>query len=82
MQKLLVRGAQPLPLLDVDVIKKKRESRGFNKDDNIDIRWRLLSGKTADAESKLLLSKAVAIFHVSAHQSEVFCYHFVFVKLF
>ncbi|KAG1361365.1 putative increased DNA methylation 1 [Cocos nucifera] len=65
LHKLLLRGAQPLPLLDADVIKKKRESKGFDKDANIDIRWRLLSGKTADAESKLLLSKAVAIFHES-----------------
>ncbi|XP_073102558.1 uncharacterized protein [Elaeis guineensis] len=65
LHKLLLRGAQPLPVLDADVIKKKRESKGFDKDADIDIRWRLLSGKTADAESKLLLSKAVAIFHES-----------------
>ncbi|KAG1359631.1 putative increased DNA methylation 1 [Cocos nucifera] len=65
LQKLLICGAQPLPLLDVDVIRKKCDIKGFNMGANTDIRWQLLSGKTADAESRLLLSKAVAIFHES-----------------
>ncbi|XP_008779219.1 uncharacterized protein LOC103698933 isoform X1 [Phoenix dactylifera] len=65
LQKLLLRGAQPIPLIDADVIRKKHDNNGFNRDANTDIRWRLLSGKTADAESRLLLSKAVAIFHES-----------------
>ncbi|XP_010940549.1 uncharacterized protein [Elaeis guineensis] len=65
LQTLLLRGAQPLPLLDVDVIRKKCDIKGFNIGANTDIRWQLLSGKTADAESRLLLSKAVAIFHES-----------------
>lgn len=69
MQKLLFRGAQPLPQLDVDVIRKKRDNKGLNRGGNHDIQWQLLSGKTADAERRLLLSKAVAIFHVSVHQS-------------
>lgn len=65
MQEFLLRGTQPLPELNTDIIKKKLENKGVNVDADVDIRWRLLSGKTDTADSKLLLSRAVAIFHVS-----------------
>lgn len=61
----LHHGAELLPFTDTNIIKKKRDSRGLNKEVDADIRWRLLSGKTLEADSKLLLSRAVTIFHVS-----------------
>ncbi|XP_072967202.1 uncharacterized protein [Typha angustifolia] len=65
LQDLLLRSTEPLPDFDVDVIKKKRNEKCLNTDTSIDMRWRLLSGRNASADSKLLLSKAVAIFHES-----------------
>ncbi|CAD5188849.1 unnamed protein product [Musa acuminata subsp. malaccensis] len=65
LQEFLFRGTQPLPELNTDIIKKKLENKGVNGDADVDIRWRLLSGKTDTADSKLLLSRAVAIFHES-----------------
>ncbi|URE19145.1 PHD [Musa troglodytarum] len=65
LQEFLLRGTLPLPELNADIIKKKLENKGVNVDADVDIRWRLLSGKTDTADSKLLLSRAVAIFHES-----------------
>ena len=65
MQKLLVRGSQKLPDSLLNIIKKKHVEEGSNDDTDLDVRWTLLSGKTASPESRLLLSKAVAIFNVS-----------------
>ncbi|KAJ8461627.1 hypothetical protein OPV22_034553 [Ensete ventricosum] len=65
LQEFLLCGTQPLPELNTDIIKKKLENKGVNVDADVDIRWRLLSGKTDTADSKLLLSRAVAIFHES-----------------
>ncbi|XP_057984255.1 uncharacterized protein LOC131168662 [Malania oleifera] len=62
LQKLLVRGAEKLPDSLSDVIKKKHDEGGLDSV-NLDVRWRLLSGKMASPEIRLLLSKAVAIFH-------------------
>lgn len=65
MQEFLLRGAQKLPVSNADVIKEKLKNKDLNTDTITDVRWRLLSGKTDSADSKLLLSRAVAIFHVS-----------------
>lgn len=65
LQKLLVRGEEKLPDSLLNVIKKKHESKGLNTNTDYDVRWRLLSGKLASSETKVLLSEAVAIFHVS-----------------
>ena len=65
LQKLLIRGAEKLPDSLLDVIKKKYVEKGLDADINIDVRWRLLSGKFASPETRLLLSQAVGIFHVS-----------------
>lgn len=65
LQDLLNSGGEPVLAMDLDVIKKKREVKGFNDDDaDLDVRWRVLKDKSSD-DSKLVLSKAVAIFHVS-----------------
>ncbi|XP_042489983.1 uncharacterized protein LOC122069958 [Macadamia integrifolia] len=61
LQKLLVRGPEKLPDSLSNIIKKKHEENG-PEDGNLDIRWRLLSGKISCPETRLLLSKAVAIF--------------------
>lgn len=62
LQDLLNRGGEPVPTMDLAVIKKKREVKGFNEDADLDVRWRVLKDKSSD-DSKLVLSKAVAIFH-------------------
>ncbi|XP_020112429.1 uncharacterized protein LOC109726993 isoform X2 [Ananas comosus] len=65
LQDFLLQGAEALPSVDADVIKKKYDEKGLTKDADTDIRWRLLSGRDASADTKLLLSRAVAIFHES-----------------
>lgn len=74
LQKLLVRGDEKLPGFLLDVIKRKQEERGLNSIGDVDIRWRLLSGKVASPETRFYLSEAVAIFHVSSVQPA--CRHF------
>ncbi|XVF76337.1 hypothetical protein PTKIN_Ptkin13bG0258300 [Pterospermum kingtungense] len=63
LQKLLISGPEKLPDSFLDVIKKKYAEKGLDADINIDVRWRLLSGKFASPETRLLLSQAVGIFH-------------------
>lgn len=69
LQKLLTRGAEKLPDSHLDVIKKKQEGNGLETVSGLDVRWRLISGKIASQESRLLLAQAVAIFHVSSSLS-------------
>ncbi|KAK3131359.1 hypothetical protein QOZ80_6BG0505360 [Eleusine coracana subsp. coracana] len=64
LEDLLTRGAEPVSVVDMDLIKKKREERGLAEDGDLDIRWRVLKDKSS-IDSKLVLSKAVAIFHES-----------------
>ncbi|XVF19831.1 hypothetical protein REPUB_Repub11eG0144500 [Reevesia pubescens] len=64
LQKLIVRGEEKLPDSSVLVVKKKHEENSLESKANLDIRWRVLSGKvTSDDDTRVLLSKAVAIFH-------------------
>ncbi|KAK9279234.1 hypothetical protein L1049_012912 [Liquidambar formosana] len=63
LQKLVIHGEEELPESLLTVIKKKHEEKGLESSANLDIRWRLLSGKVASDETRMLLSKAVAIFH-------------------
>lgn len=65
LQKLLVTGAEKLPDSLLDIVKKKHEEKCLDTTNGFDVRWRLISGKIASPESRVLLSKAVAIFHVS-----------------
>ncbi|WOL17342.1 hypothetical protein Cni_G26133 [Canna indica] len=62
LQEFLQHGAQSLSFSDIENIKKKCD---INTEVSADIRWRLLSGRTLEADSKVLLSRAVAIFHES-----------------
>ncbi|WCJ34412.1 Acyl-CoA N-acyltransferase with RING/FYVE/PHD-type zinc finger domain [Euphorbia peplus] len=62
LQKLILHGAERLPDPLLSVLKKKNEGKGFENMNNIDVRWRLITGKLPSPETKLLLSQALAIF--------------------
>jgi hypothetical protein len=64
LKDLVSRGAEAVLAADADLIKKKREEKGLNEEGDLDVRWRVLRDKSSE-DSKLVLSKAVAIFHVS-----------------
>ncbi|KAM0848102.1 hypothetical protein ACQ4PT_054586 [Festuca glaucescens] len=64
LKDLVSRGAEAVPAADADLIKKKREEKGLNEEGDLDVRWRVLRDKSSE-DSKLVLSKAVAIFHES-----------------
>lgn len=63
LQNLLVQEAEKLPEFHLNAIKKKYAENGLETISDIDVRWRLLSGKAATPETRLLLSQTVAIFH-------------------
>ncbi|KAK9158709.1 hypothetical protein Scep_005283 [Stephania cephalantha] len=63
LQKCVVSGPEKLPDALSSVIKKKHEGNDGVDNADLDVRWCLISGKIASPESKVLLAKAVAIFH-------------------
>ncbi|KAM7531674.1 hypothetical protein LguiB_035084 [Lonicera macranthoides] len=63
LQNLLTRGAERLPNSQFDIIKKKLKDKGVESITDFDVSWRLMSGKIASPETRLLLSEAVALFH-------------------
>ncbi|KAE8692514.1 Acyl-CoA N-acyltransferase with RING/FYVE/PHD-type zinc finger domain isoform 2 [Hibiscus syriacus] len=63
LQRLLTCGAEKLPASLLNVVRKKYVEKGLDANINIDVRWRLLSGRFASPETRLLLSQAVGIFH-------------------
>ncbi|XP_057478440.1 uncharacterized protein LOC130765875 isoform X1 [Actinidia eriantha] len=63
LQNLLIRGEEMISDSLLDVIKKKHEDKVSDTPTDFDVRWRVLSGKIASPETRLLLSKSVAIFH-------------------
>ncbi|XP_057535170.1 increased DNA methylation 1 isoform X2 [Amaranthus tricolor] len=65
LENLLSRGVEKLPGSLVDVIQKKNIRTGPNSGTDVDVSWRLLSGKIASPGTRPLLSQAVAIFHES-----------------
>lgn len=64
LQNLLVRGVEKLPDSLLDIIMKKNMLIGSDSGTDLEVSWRLLSGKIASPETRPLLSQAVAIFHV------------------
>ncbi|KAF3784413.1 Increased DNA methylation 1 [Nymphaea thermarum] len=62
LQKLILRGAEKLPPSLSNIVRKKLEEKDTDANADLDISWQLLSGKNASPDSRLLLSKAVAIF--------------------
>lgn len=65
LQKLIGDGEQRLPEALSDVLRKKCEGQDLQQSPELDIRWRLLRGKKATEDSRVWLSGAVTIFHVS-----------------
>ncbi|KAL5743057.1 hypothetical protein ACOSP7_029789 [Xanthoceras sorbifolium] len=63
LQNLLVHEAEKLPDSHLDAIRKRYMEKGLETVGDVDVRWRLLSGKTATPEIRYLLSQAVEIFH-------------------
>ncbi|XP_031502114.1 uncharacterized protein LOC116265560 isoform X2 [Nymphaea colorata] len=62
LQKLILRGAEKLPPSLSNIVRKKLEEKDTVVNADLDISWQLLSGRNASPDSRLLLSKAVAIF--------------------
>lgn len=61
----MARGEENLPGSSLISVKKNHEEIHSENKTNLDIRWRVLSGKMASLDdARVLLSKAVAIFHV------------------
>uniref|UniRef100_A0A803MGH9 PHD-type domain-containing protein n=1 Tax=Chenopodium quinoa TaxID=63459 RepID=A0A803MGH9_CHEQI len=54
-----------LPKSLVDIIRKKNMHIGSDSGSDLEVSWRLLSGKIASPETRPLLSQAVAFFHES-----------------
>lgn len=65
LENLLVRGVEKLPEPLLDIIRKKNMQIGSDSGTDLEVSWRLLSGKIASPETRSLLSQAVAIFHES-----------------
>ncbi|XP_020552448.1 uncharacterized protein LOC105170882 [Sesamum indicum] len=63
LQKLIGDGEQRLPEALSDVLKMKCEGQDLQKNPELGIRWRLLRGKKATADTRAWLSGAVTIFH-------------------
>ncbi|KAM0949607.1 putative histone acetyltransferase chromatin regulator PHD family [Dioscorea sansibarensis] len=66
LQKLLHVGPLPIFLADLNSLLQKQKDKGLSGlSANPNIKWRLLRGKDSSAETKFLLSKALATFHES-----------------
>ncbi|XP_019100768.1 PREDICTED: uncharacterized protein LOC104788956 [Camelina sativa] len=63
LQKLLLGGAEKLSDSSLGIIRTKQGSTNVGSINNLDIRWRLISGRVTSPESRMLLSQALAIFH-------------------
>ncbi|XP_024987180.1 uncharacterized protein LOC112522291 [Cynara cardunculus var. scolymus] len=63
LENLVAGGERMLPDTMMGGIKKKQAEQGLEPSAELDIRWRLLCGKMASDATRVLLSKAVAIFH-------------------
>lgn len=63
---LVARGEEDLPNPLLNLIKKKYNNKGLEFGSDVHIKWRLLNWKVGESEeARQLLSKVVAIFHVS-----------------
>ncbi|KAH7690559.1 Histone acetyltransferase protein [Dioscorea alata] len=64
LQTLLHVGPLPIVLADLNSFLQKQKDKGLSGlSANPNIKWRLLRGKDSSAETRILLSKALAIFH-------------------
>ncbi|KAM3196987.1 hypothetical protein ACQJBY_072589 [Aegilops geniculata] len=65
LDKMISEGAQPLSESDLDIIRKKHESKGLIMDTDTEIRWQLVAGRSATEDGNSLLSCAVPVIHQS-----------------
>ncbi|XP_023539466.1 uncharacterized protein LOC111800114 isoform X2 [Cucurbita pepo subsp. pepo] len=63
LQKLLIRGPEKLPDSLLEAVSRKLGKNSSDNKVDVDVSWRLISGKIASPETRLLLSEAIAIFH-------------------
>ncbi|XP_031738686.1 uncharacterized protein LOC101203549 isoform X1 [Cucumis sativus] len=63
LQKLLIRGPEKLPNSLLGAVNRKLGENCSDIQVDVDVSWRLISGKIASPETRLLLSEAIAIFH-------------------
>ncbi|XP_038707591.1 increased DNA methylation 1-like [Tripterygium wilfordii] len=64
LQKLVVHGEERLPEPSLNALKKKHEENGSESVADLEISWRVLSGKmSASTETRVLLNEAIDIFH-------------------
>ncbi|KAL1549377.1 hypothetical protein AAHA92_17491 [Salvia divinorum] len=63
LQNVLNAGSERLLDSTLDIIREKLIDKNSDFDTDLDVRWRLLNGKIASRETRVLLSQAVAIFH-------------------
>ncbi|CAI9761540.1 unnamed protein product [Fraxinus pennsylvanica] len=63
LQELVIDGEQMLPEALLNLVKKKHEKKSSEVNPEVDIRWRLLSGKLASEDTNVWLSGAETIFH-------------------
>lgn len=64
---MVLAGDMQLQPSDLDLVRRKRSEKGLDTGAEPDLRWRLLSSNWTGEDCKLLLGKAVDIFHVSFH---------------
>ncbi|KAL2507477.1 Acyl-CoA N-acyltransferase with RING/FYVE/PHD-type zinc finger domain [Forsythia ovata] len=63
LQNLVIDGEQMLPEALLNLVKKKHEKKSSEVIPEVDVRWRLLSGKLSSEDTRVWLSGAVTIFH-------------------
>lgn len=77
---LVAGGEENIPDSLLSLIKRKHEEKGLETGAGLDIKWRVLSWKLiASDKTRQLLSKAVAILHVSILRSLL--YLFIYFNL-
>ncbi|XP_016475395.2 uncharacterized protein LOC107797055 [Nicotiana tabacum] len=63
LQSLLTSGEERLPDSCLDAIRVKEKENRLAAVGELDVRWRLLSGRISSRETRRLLAEAVSIFH-------------------
>ena len=64
LSNLVVRGSDDIPSSESIKINRKLLEKGLSEVSDVDIQWRILSGKCRHDEHLPLLSKAISIFRV------------------
>lgn len=65
LQNSLTSGEEKLSQSCLGAVRMKLKQKRMDFVGDLDVRWRLLSGKITSRETRVLLAEAVSIFHVS-----------------